>query len=250
MAPHRRTSAKLALTACFEDVASAALLPAKPSEHSDRTSPPQTSCPREAGIHDTSPQLRRQRCPKPIHCRRFRRCRSQNRRARTHVSWIITFVMMTLVGMMGLSQKRRPIIDWARPQGGPALSAAPAERPWRVSPIKPREPKRAKNYQPACKPGSVWRLPSATAIHLGRALLRASSNQPGRLAWKHTWRHALASARPAAPIWFCSRWGLPCHDCCQPRGALLPHRFTLTSGTSPRRFVFCGTFPGVAPGGR
>ena len=29
-----------------------------------------------------------------------------------------------------------------------------------------------------------------------------------------------------APIRSCSRWGLPCHPCCQGRGALLPHRFT------------------------
>jgi hypothetical protein len=32
---------------------------------------------------------------------------------------------------------------------------------------------------------------------------------------------------PAAPIRSCSRWGLPCRPCCQGRGALLPHRFTL-----------------------
>ena len=31
-----------------------------------------------------------------------------------------------------------------------------------------------------------------------------------------------------SPIRPCSRWGLPCHGCCQPRGALLPHHFTLT----------------------
>jgi len=30
------------------------------------------------------------------------------------------------------------------------------------------------------------------------------------------------------PIWHCSRWGLPCRSCCQSRGGLLPHRFTLT----------------------
>ena len=28
---------------------------------------------------------------------------------------------------------------------------------------------------------------------------------------------------------FCSWWGLPCRNCCQPRGALLPHPFTLTN---------------------
>ena len=32
----------------------------------------------------------------------------------------------------------------------------------------------------------------------------------------------------AVPIRFCSRRGLPCRVCCQPRGALLPHPFTLT----------------------
>src|SRR6185437_10907450 len=30
------------------------------------------------------------------------------------------------------------------------------------------------------------------------------------------------------PIWPCSDWGLPCRRCCQRRGGLLPHRFTLT----------------------
>jgi len=32
----------------------------------------------------------------------------------------------------------------------------------------------------------------------------------------------------AAPIWPCSRWGLPCRPRCRVRGALLPHPFTLT----------------------
>ena len=36
---------------------------------------------------------------------------------------------------------------------------------------------------------------------------------------------------PAAPIRSCSRWGLPCRPCCQGRGALLPHRFTLARGS-------------------
>ena len=30
------------------------------------------------------------------------------------------------------------------------------------------------------------------------------------------------------PIWSCSGWGFPCHDCYQSCGALLPHHFTLT----------------------
>jgi len=35
------------------------------------------------------------------------------------------------------------------------------------------------------------------------------------------------------PIWPCSRWGLPCHARCRPRGALLPHHFTLTCVAFP-----------------
>jgi len=62
------------------------------------------------------------------------------------------------------------------------------------------------------------------AIHLGRILRYASCNQPGSLVWKQTGRFL---AR-ATPIWSCSRWGLPCRLCCQRRGALLPHPFTLT----------------------
>ena len=50
-----------------------------------------------------------------------------------------------------------------------------------------------------------------------------SSNDPGRVS---------------LPIWPCSDWGLPCHACCQTRGGLLPHRFTLTPTRG--RFVFCG----------
>src|SRR5436190_18254993 len=62
------------------------------------------------------------------------------------------------------------------------------------------------------------------------------------------------SLRPstrAAPIRSCSRWGLPCRLRCRTRGALLPHRFTLAFAVAPLgRSVLCGTFPGVAPGGR
>ena len=34
--------------------------------------------------------------------------------------------------------------------------------------------------------------------------------------------------RHGFPIWFCSEWGLHCHARYRPRGALLPHHFTLT----------------------
>ena len=52
-----------------------------------------------------------------------------------------------------------------------------------------------------------------------------------------------------SPIWSCSGWGLPCHACCQTRGALLPHHFTLTRFAyeyAGRRYIFCGTFHGLA----
>ena len=88
-----------------------------------------------------------------------------------------------------------------------------------------------------------------TTIPLGRALRRASRDQPGRRSG-----NAPAPCGAAAPIRSCSRWGLPCRPCCQGRGALLPHRFALARGPRRRdlrgRFVFCGTFPGVAPAGR
>jgi hypothetical protein len=42
------------------------------------------------------------------------------------------------------------------------------------------------------------------------------------------------------PIWPCSWWGLPCRLCCQSRGALLPHRFTLAVLRSVCREVLGG----------
>lgn len=64
---------------------------------------------------------------------------------------------------------------------------------------------------------------NVAAIHLGPRSHAASSNQPG---WQE--RRTLRLAARAIPIRSCSRWGLPCHRCCQRRGALLPHLFTLT----------------------
>ena len=61
------------------------------------------------------------------------------------------------------------------------------------------------------------------------------------------------TSRVAVPIRFCSRCGLPCRFRCRTRGALLPHLFTLTAPIPEgrrRRFVLCGTVPGVAPAGR
>ena len=60
-------------------------------------------------------------------------------------------------------------------------------------------------------------------IPLGRPLPDASRDRPGRRCGNtsgHCW--------PTVPTWSCSRWGLPCRPRCRGRGALLPHRFTLT----------------------
>ena len=73
--------------------------------------------------------------------------------------------------------------------------------------------------QRVCKPGSVHPSRGCAAIPLGDGSLRPSSNQPGRRA---------GTSPYAAPIRFCSRWGLPCRSRCRARGALLPHRFDLT----------------------
>ncbi len=55
-----------------------------------------------------------------------------------------------------------------------------------------------------------------------RRCRRARAANPG------SWAETCPRCDPrGTPIWHCSRWGLPCRCCCQPRGGLLPHRFTL-----------------------
>src|SRR5580704_1568804 len=69
------------------------------------------------------------------------------------------------------------------------------------------------------------RRPDVTAIPLGRPSPDASSNQPERQGQRIG--PAAPEAPRVAPIRFCSRRGLPCRRRCRPRGALLPHPFTL-----------------------
>ena len=76
------------------------------------------------------------------------------------------------------------------------------------------------------------------AIHLERFLQIFSSDLPK----KHCRKSIFVSS-----IWSCSKWGLQCHLYCYKRGMLLPHLFTLTL---KRRYIFCCTFPRVAPAGR
>ena len=75
------------------------------------------------------------------------------------------------------------------------------------------------------KPGSVPRIiPWGAVIHLGHPLPDDSCNLPGQLD-----RNSPSLPKQyVAPIWSCSGWGLPCRGRYRPRGALLPHPFTLT----------------------
>jgi len=77
--------------------------------------------------------------------------------------------------------------------------------------------------QTVCKPGSVHAPKGDGWPFLWDARYRAPrATDPGGGA-----ETRLPVARRAAPIWSCSRWGLPCRLRCRSRGGLLPHRFTL-----------------------
>ena len=86
--------------------------------------------------------------------------------------------------------------------------------------------------EPACKPGSVEDSHSS-GMHVTAHLKRPTREPRG--------------PRDRSPIWSCSEWGLPCHQCCHRRGALLPHHFTLTGADALRRCIFCGTFRRLTP---
>jgi len=106
--------------------------------------------------------------------------------------------------------------------------------------------------QPSGKPNSVGPHPlrgcERAIIPLGPALLTASSNLPGGFG---------RAVLERLPIWSCSVRGFACHVRYRPRGALLPHLFTLThlrsrlaSSSDGERYIFCATFRRVAPPGR
>ena len=106
--------------------------------------------------------------------------------------------------------------------------------------------------QRICKPGSVRGRSPWTIIPLGLPLPTISSNQPAQR------KEPVPAPRPKsllvarAPIWSCSRWGLPCRFGYPSRGALLPHPFTLACDApkgAHRRSALCGTVPGVTPAG-
>jgi len=78
------------------------------------------------------------------------------------------------------------------------------------------------------KPGSVPALPPVVVIPLGRPLPDGSCDQ---LEIEST--RATPAGCPAISDRSCSRWGLPYPPRHRGRGALLPHRFTLTGPCGP-----------------
>jgi hypothetical protein len=103
-----------------------------------------------------------------------------------------------------------------------------------------------KKRQPACKPGSVGpEVSLGRGGHSSGTAVADRLKQPTRAAdWKKSWR---SRERRAAPIRFCSWWGLPCRPRYRVRGALLPHPFTLTAGLSPEAVYFLWHCPWGCP---
>jgi hypothetical protein len=83
-----------------------------------------------------------------------------------------------------------------------------------------------------------WPSP-ATSSSLPAASLNNLAEVSGLFGVGHT----------SPPIWPCSGWGLPCHCCCQQRGGLLPHRFTLTLCSANRTRAVCSLWPFPSPCG-
>ena len=111
-----------------------------------------------------------------------------------------------------------------------------------------RQPARAnlRNGRKSEKPEpAISRVLSRTIIHLGRPSPVVSSNLPGSPLGTGG-----AARTPRTPLFGLAPGGVyRAADRYRPRGALLPHLFTLT-GHQARRFVFCGTFHGLAPSRR
>ena len=102
-----------------------------------------------------------------------------------------------------------------------------------------------KQKRRACKPGSVPWAPAVPTVmhHLSGPAVAGRLLQPTRRLEPRSRRRSWTGRPPAARL--CSWRGLPCRRCCQRRGGLLPHLFTLTGGRPlrerRRQSVFCGT---------
>jgi hypothetical protein len=83
---------------------------------------------------------------------------------------------------------------------------------------------------PTYKPGSVECFHSDG--HSSRNTVTCILEQPTRSV-------LIEMGHLSLPIWPCSCWGLPCRDCYQSCGELLPHRFTLACMLEPASSAVC-----------
>ncbi len=99
-------------------------------------------------------------------------------------------------------------------------------------------------YQPACKPGSVWRV-APRGSHSSGTSVAGRLKQPTRMIWSED---GLAFA--ASSLFGFAPGGV-CRAASVARNAVRSYRtFSPLPDPKIRRFVLCGTFPGVAPAGR
>lgn len=123
----------------------------------------------------------------------------------------------------------------------PAFAAAgahhtPLPEDLRAGVRRIQEVRRTRKREPA-----VSRVLSGTIIHLGQSSPTASSNLPGSPLGTG------GADCPHTPLFGLAPGGVyRAAVCCHPRGALLPHLFTLAGVQSTLgRSVFCGTFHGL-----
>ena len=102
-----------------------------------------------------------------------------------------------------------------------------------------RQSKSEEKTKRASKPDSVRRIGGVAIIYLGRRSPVGSSTLPAA-SDRITMESIRETGRLSLLIWACWRWGLPCHDRHRPRGALLPHHFTLTGGNVENSGTECG----------
>src|SRR5665213_3756531 len=110
-------------------------------------------------------------------------------------------------------------------------------------------------HQPACKPGFVGHHPLARTIrdgHSSGTMFAHGLEQPTRTASLTSPCGVFAeSEQPALPSLFGFAPGVVCHAVSVAGPAVRSYRtFSPLLLPKKKRFVLCGTFPGVAPAGR